>query len=183
MDRIDEIPFPIITKKKLEKLNFGNTKRVNFFATIDFYSQNGAAKHLASACNDWPIFEHLLPEIAFAGHSNCGKSTLVNVLAGFPKRKGPAAVSDRAGWTDQICFYQLCKKPPILTLVDFPGYGHAVATAKDKKLWKEMTKDYLKQRLVLSRCCILVDCTRGLCREDWTMLRYLTKVCVYFLSP
>ena len=63
--------------------------------------------HVASASTDWPVIHHLLPEIVFAGHSNCGKSTLVNSMVGVAARKGPAAISNRAGWTDQICFYQV----------------------------------------------------------------------------
>jgi hypothetical protein len=59
------------------------------------------------AAGNWPLFVHLLPEIAFAGHSNAGKSTLTNAVSGLLPRKGPASVSDRAGWTDQICFFKV----------------------------------------------------------------------------
>jgi GTP-binding protein len=111
-----------------------------------------------------------------AGHSNSGKSTLVNVLAGYDSRKGPAKTSDRAGWTDQICFYQLGKRPPVLVLADLPGYGHAIADAAAKREWQNMTRDYLGNRIVLSRCCVLVDCSRGLCRLDHSILSFLTKV-------
>ena len=77
----------------------------------------GVALHLGAFTSSWPIFDHLLPEIAFAGHSNCGKSTLINALAGIEPKKGPASVSDRAGWTERVSFYRIGKKPPILTLV------------------------------------------------------------------
>ena len=70
-------------------------------------SSGGHAVHLTSASENWPIFKHALPEIAFAGHSNSGKSTLVNALVGVLPKKGPAGISERAGWTDQICFYQV----------------------------------------------------------------------------
>lgn len=52
-----------------------------------------------------------------AGHTNCGKSTLVNALSGIHPRRGPASTSDRAGWTDLVGFYQIGKNPPVLTLV------------------------------------------------------------------
>ena len=136
----------------------------------------GFAKHLASVSSDWPIFDHILPEIAFAGHSNSGKSTLVNAMAGCKPSSGPAGVSDRAGWTDQICFYQLGKKPPVFTLADLPGYGHAVARPQEIKQWKLMTRDYLKNRKVLGLCCIMVDCTRGLCSLDKSLVRFLHAV-------
>ena len=92
------------------------------------------------------MFKHLLPEISIAGHSNVGKSSLVNAITGLGHKKGPAGVSDRAGWTDQICFYQLGKRPPKFTLVDFPGYGFAVASTDQKRRWKKMTLNYLESR-------------------------------------
>ena len=92
------------------------------------------------------MFKHLLPEISIAGHSNVGKSSLVNAITGLGHKKGPAGVSDRAGWTDQICFYQLGKRPPKFTLVDFHGYGFAVASPEQKRRWKKMTLNYLESR-------------------------------------
>eukprot|EP00606_Chrysophyceae_sp_TOSAG23-5_P001282 GSChrysophyteH2.ASY1.ANO1.472.1 assembled CDS len=113
----------------------------------------------------------LTPHTLASKHS--GKSTLVNALVGVTPRKGPAGISDRAGWTDQVCFYRLGKKPPRLTLADLPGYGHAIATVKDLRAWKAMTHSYLQTRPNLSRCCLLVDCTRGLCRGDKELLKFL----------
>jgi GTP-binding protein len=126
------------------------------------------------------------------------KSTLVNAMVGVEPKRGPASVNARAGWTDQICFYQLGKHPPILNLVDFPGnslqsliltvfnivyvewhvgYGHAVASMTRRKEWKLMIKDFLNHRVVLCRCCVLIDCTRGLCSEDVIFIRFLIKQC------
>ena len=96
-------------------------------------------------------------------------------MAGLSPKKGPAGVSERAGWTDQICFYQLAKKPPIFTLADLPGYGHAVASPLDKRQWMLMNKSYLSSRPILSRCCILVDSTRGLCSADVGLAVFLSK--------
>lgn len=169
----------------LDKLGLG--KRRKKFTVYNNLSSNnnndrktltgagGFATHLHSASDNWPIFRHILPEIAFSGHSNSGKSTLVNAIAGLHPKKGPASVSDRAGWTDQICFYQLGKKPPVLIMADLPGYGHAITTPKIKLQWKNSTRDYLINRKVLSRCCVLVDCTRGLCQSDYSLIKFLAK--------
>ena len=144
--------------------------------TVSSTGAEGIGTHVGTAQRNWPIFKHLLPEISFAGHSNCGKSSLVNALTGLGARKGPARVSDRAGWTNQISFFQLGRMPPKLTLVDFPGYGFAVATIEQKRHWKMMISDYLKSRDILSCCCVLVDCTRGLCTEDKALLQKLRKL-------
>lgn len=167
----------------LDKLGIGKgRKRFSVYNNLSCNNERktltgagGFATHLHSASDNWPIFKHILPEIAFSGHSNSGKSTLVNAIAGLHPRKGPASVSERAGWTDQICFYQLGKKPPRLILADLPGYGHAITTPKIKLQWKNSTRDYLSNRKVLSRCCVLVDCTRGLCQSDYSLINFLAK--------
>ncbi|CAM9152166.1 unnamed protein product [Ectocarpus sp. 8 AP-2014] len=80
------------------------------------FAAGGFARWMGSASKGWPTFRHRLPEVALAGHTNCGKSTLVNALSGIHPRRGPASTSDRAGWTDLVGFYQVGKKPPVLTL-------------------------------------------------------------------
>ena len=136
----------------------------------------GRSKYLSSATKPpWPAFRHMLPEVALAGHSNCGKSTLLNSLVGVAARRGPARVSDRAGWTDALFWYQVGARPPTLTLVDLPGYGHAVADGAARERWGKSTKRYLSERAVLCRCCVLVDATRGLCGEDVALLRFLRE--------
>lgn len=195
MKRLEAIEPSVEVIDRLKKLGLGNKRKKNHVfnkvsdkQNLHFIAENetrkrtltgagGFAKHLTSASSDWPLFDHILPEIAFAGHSNSGKSTLVNAMAGVRPSSGTlASVSDRAGWTDQICFYQLGKKPPVLNLADLPGYGHAVARPQEIKRWKVMTRDYLGNRKVLSLCCIMVDSTRGLCGLDKSLVRFLGAV-------
>ena len=121
----------------------------------------------------------MLPEIALAGHSNCGKSTLINSLVGIGP-KGVLEKSSRSGRTSRTVqagrmpfLIQVSTSAPTLNLVDLPGYGHAVASLTQMRLWQRNTRRYLAERSVLARCCILVDATRGLCDEDIDLLRYM----------
>ena len=161
--------------KYLWKLGLGGKRRRHRVYASHETGAAGAATHLASTATGHPAFTHILPEIGFAGHSNSGKSTLVNAMAGIGPTSKLASVSDRAGWTDLISFYMLGKKPPVLILADMPGYGHAVASTEAKRAWKLMIKNYVQNRVVLCRCCVLVDCTRGLCEEDVQLLKFLQK--------
>ncbi len=140
----------------------------------------GGFSHHLGACDGgkgWPVFKHRLPEVAFAGLTNSGKSSLLNALAGIAPRRGPAAVCDRAGWTDCVNFFRVGRKPPAMVFVDLPGYGHAAAATKAlKRLWCHMIWSYLSgERKELFRCCVLVDCTRGLTDLDWSILNRLHR--------
>lgn len=115
------------------------------------------------------------PEIALIGHSNCGKSALVNVLAARQARRGVAGVSERAGWTEAITFFKLqlwSKEGPSVVLVDMPGYGLAVADRRTQSRWQAANMRYLRRRPqdVLQAVILLVDSTRGLCAEDRLLL-------------
>jgi len=111
-------------------------------------------------------------EIALAGRSNVGKSSLINALTG---RKNLARISRTPGRTQELIFFN---GGGALTLVDMPGYGYATA-AKDKiAAWAELIHAYLRGRANLARIYVLVDARHGLKDTDAPMLEALSKVAV-----
>lgn len=101
-----------------------------------------------------------LPEIAFAGRSNVGKSSLINSLTG---RGGLARASNTPGRTQQINFFEFEGE---LRLVDLPGYGYAVASKEKVSAWNFLIEHYLASRENLMRVCVLVDSRHGLKAVD-----------------
>ena len=110
-----------------------------------------------------------VPEIAFAGRSNVGKSSLLNALTG---RKKLARTSNTPGRTQELNFFEI-GEPVELRLVDMPGYGFAKAPVQMVAQWKALVQDFLRGRQVLKRTMLLVDARRGIKdvdREIMTML-------------
>ena len=97
-----------------------------------------------------------LPEIAFAGRSNVGKSSLVNALTG---RKTLARTSSTPGRTQQLNFFDLAGQ---LQLVDMPGYGYAAVGREKVDAWTSLVRDYLRGRSSLLRVFLLIDARHGL---------------------
>jgi GTP-binding protein len=115
-----------------------------------------------------------LPEIAFAGRSNCGKSSLLNALTG---RKSLARTSKTPGRTQQLNFFDLGEK---LWLVDMPGYGYAKASKKDIAEWNQTIHDYLRGRPTLRRLCVLIDSRHGIKPNDLEMMTMLDSSAVNY---
>lgn len=115
-----------------------------------------------------------LPEVAFIGRSNVGKSSLLNALVG---RNSLARVSGTPGATKQLNFFNLHE---VVHLVDVPGYGYAKASKKDVKVWQGTLFDYLRGRRQLTRAFVLVDSRHGVKEADEDMLRRLDDAAVSY---
>jgi GTP-binding protein len=113
-----------------------------------------------------------LPEVAFAGRSNVGKSSLINALT---NRKALARVSHTPGRTQQLNFFELGDR---LRLVDLPGYGYAAVSKKMKAGWQDLIHHYLRGRVTLRRVCVLVDSRHGMKETDREILKVLDDAAV-----
>jgi GTP-binding protein len=125
------------------------------------------ADYLKSAYypKDYP--ETDLPEIAFVGRSNVGKSSMINTLLG---RKKLVKVSQKPGKTRSINWFTVEDK---LLFVDLPGYGYAKVSKKDRQLWGQIIETYLKERTNLKACVLIYDIRRKPSEEDLNMLEWL----------
>jgi len=117
-------------------------------------------RFVAGAAEETMLPPATLPEIAFAGRSNVGKSSLVNALTG---RKTLAHVSRTPGRTQQLNFFELGGR---LRLVDLPGYGYAKVTKTRVAAWQQLIERYLKGRAALRRVLVLLDVRHGLKAVD-----------------
>ena len=119
-----------------------------------------------------------VPEIAFAGRSNVGKSSLLNALT---NRKGLARTSNTPGRTQELNFFDV-GEPLQLRLVDMPGYGFAEAPKDMVRRWRHLINDYLRGRTCLKRALVLVDSRHGIKEVDREMMSMLDD-CRGRLSP
>ena len=115
-----------------------------------------------------------LPEVAFVGRSNVGKSSLINALLG---RSGIARASNTPGRTQEINFFDLAGQ---MTLVDLPGYGYAQAPKDKVERWTRLIKGYLQGRPVLRRVLLLIDSRHGIKDNDKMMMDLLDKAAVVY---
>ncbi len=129
---------------------------------------------LMSAAREAQLPPPDLPEVAFAGRSNVGKSSLVNALTG---RRTLARTSNTPGRTRLLNLFDLGGR---LVLVDLPGYGYARASKSDIKQWTGLTRAYLKGRPTLRRICLLIDARHGLKASDRDVMAALDAAAVSY---
>lgn len=129
---------------------------------------------LLGAALESQIPETDIPEVAFAGRSNVGKSSLINALLG---QKAMARTSNTPGRTREINFFELGKR---LMIADLPGYGYARAPKTEQQRWTQLISDYLKGRRPLVRVLILIDSRHGLKPSDEALMADLDTMGVSY---
>jgi len=136
------------------------------------------ATFLTSAAekHGWP--DETLAEIAFAGRSNVGKSSLLNALT---MRRNLARVSGKPGRTRLLNFFKVRTDECDFILVDLPGYGYARVSKAEQKKWGPMVEKYLSQRAQLRLVVILVDARRGPEDEELRLASYLRSHRIGFI--
>ncbi|MFQ5764413.1 MAG: ribosome biogenesis GTP-binding protein YihA/YsxC [Rhodospirillales bacterium] len=132
------------------------------------------AAFVVSAADLDQVPETDLPEVAFAGRSNVGKSSLINALTG---QTTLARTSNTPGRTRQINFFTLGRW---LMLADLPGFGYARAPKAQIRRWTGLVRDYLRGRAGLRRACLLIDARHGFKDADRDAMALLDKVAVSY---
>lgn len=118
----------------------------------------------------------IVPEIAVAGRSNVGKSSLLNAMT---NRNGLARTSNTPGRTQELNFFDV-GNPPTLRLVDMPGYGFAKAPKDMVKQWRFLVNDFLRGRQALKRALVLIDSRHGIKDVDREILEMLDRAAVSY---
>lgn len=135
---------------------------------------NGECDFVAAAATLDRIPPESLPEVAFAGRSNVGKSSLINALT---NRKALARTSHTPGRTQQLNFFTIQER---FLLVDMPGYGYAKVSKTTRKSWDDLIKQYLRGRVSLKCVFLLVDSRHGLKESDLEMMKMLDETAVAY---
>lgn len=152
--------------KSLDKSNLKDNLeegRLLFTQSCDF---------LISVASSDQLPDSQLPEVAFAGRSNVGKSSLLNALTGY---NSLARTSNTPGRTQQINFFNLGER---IILTDLPGYGYARARKSTVENWAKLIKNYIKGRAQLRRVCVLIDARHGLKNTDHETMNFMDAAAV-----
>ncbi|MCJ7495144.1 MAG: ribosome biogenesis GTP-binding protein YihA/YsxC [Deltaproteobacteria bacterium] len=126
-----------------------------------------SAEFIKSATKPSEYPQGNFPEVAFAGKSNVGKSSLINVLV---NRKNLARTSSSPGRTQLINFFRVNGK---ISLVDLPGYGYSKVPLEVRKTWKPMVESYLQTRQEIRLVVLILDARRGVAPDDLALLDWL----------
>lgn len=126
-----------------------------------------SAEFIKSATKPSEYPQGNFPEVAIAGKSNVGKSSLINVLV---NRKNLAKTSSSPGRTQMINFFRVNGK---ISLVDLPGYGYAKVSLQVRKTWKPMVESYLQTRKEVRLVILILDARRGASPDDLALLDWL----------
>ena len=135
---------------------------------------SGRVDFLLSAPSLKFLPEPTVPEIAFCGRSNVGKSSLLNAITG---RRSIARASVTPGRTQELNFFEV-GEPTAFRLVDMPGYGFAKAPIKVVDNWRRLVRDFLRGRVVLKRNLLLIDARHGVKPVDAEMMKMLDESAV-----
>ena len=134
-----------------------------------------SAEFVKSALKKSDCPKESLPEVAFAGKSNVGKSSLINTVV---NRKNLARTSSSPGRTQMLNFFRINDQ---IYFVDLPGYGFAKVPVGVRAKWKPMVEDYLKHRTTLKLIVLLLDIRRAPSSDDASFVRWLEKRSISFL--
>jgi GTP-binding protein len=142
---------------------------LKYFKKDDLLLNRHNAKFLISAVSPEGFPDTNLPEVAFVGRSNVGKSSLINALL---NRKALAKVGGTPGKTRTINFFDIDGK---VHLVDLPGYGYASVSRDNKKKWADVIENYLSQRSQLKLIMLLIDIRHSPTKDDKMMLQWIKE--------
>ena len=151
-----------------EGADLAEQARKLFSGPIDFLKSAPQLQHLP---------DPTVPEVAFAGRSNVGKSSLINAVT---NRSKLARASNTPGRTQELNYFDVGRDPLVFRLVDMPGYGFAEAPRDMVKRWRFLINDYLRGRQVLKRALVLVDARHGLKDVDRDVMKMLDDAAVSY---